>query len=179
MKNVFIARHIDLHVAFFFDQRARAAGYLNCVFFTCFVFAYRAGVFAACPGSSIMTMGRSRRFTGLRPTLLRRRHLFIRSRLYCSLPAAPAADPAYPAHWQDKIPSPRRSLKPATGASANSCSRVLFLAQDHTHSLRIRNCLPLPDLIYGSSLRICAPMPLKTPSSDSHPQYLLPRGPGY
>ncbi|GDB48648.1 hypothetical protein HmCmsJML188_02698 [Escherichia coli] len=46
-EDVFIARHVHLHIALFLDQRAQTASYLQYhVFFACFVFPHRTGVFA-------------------------------------------------------------------------------------------------------------------------------------
>ena len=59
-EDVFIARHIHLHIALFLDQRAQTASYLQYHVFSRVLYFPTARSSPPWPGSSIMTIGRSR-----------------------------------------------------------------------------------------------------------------------
>ncbi len=129
----------DLHVAF--DQRGAGGGLSGAPRpFTRFVLPIAPGSSPPCPGSSIRQWAVAPRFTGLRARFAAAAPVYP-DRLYCSLPAAPAADPAYPAHWQDKDPSPD-VLKAfqATGASANSCGFTFCFSSKTIRTVLGSNC---------------------------------------
>ena len=56
----------------------------------------------------------------------------------------------------------RRSLKPATGASAKSCGFTFCFSSNTMRTVCGSNCPTRADLMYGSSGRICVPIPFST-----------------
>ncbi len=123
------------------------------VFFACFVFPHRTGVSPPWPGSSIMTIGRSR------PALPVVDHFVLaapafRGRLCCNLQQRQQRVLHILCIGRIEVHT-RRSLNPATGARANSCGFTFALIQKPyvRFAGQIARRAPLDERVVSADLR--------------------------